>query len=538
MFGLKRIFKFAAVAAAALIVFACADEKKAQVIMPTKDNMIPDNALVAVKVQPEQLFDKAMGDDDSYARQLWDEFRTDLLGEIKDEDGNEALAEIVRGAIKDPSTLGVSLKEPLVLSVSGDLSEIMSQSYTLEVCLVAILDNRDAFVKAIDTVFDYANKKKSLDIAKETINDTYYYDVFSDKKGALDICISKEAAVFRLSVAAHNAKFGNINETMFTLFQNGGPENKDGIKAFMDSKSDVAVWANLEEYMDIFLPILKQASPEVYAMFEESMPDYNGAAVVADLELKDGQTVLDFSIFGSEEMKANAVKYCTTASDKFFEYVPSSSVFVGNFALKDFAGLIDGIGNMNEDLGEQLDALMMMAGIDDDFLAGLPGVITFAVSGEDADTLDVPHFFAGMECDRHVWEYLENLLRENAYHVGNNTYNIEDEFLIKYKDDAIMMYDVNCPLGGFEYSSYADDIENGGFVFNVAALPYDVLEEMAEEVDYYMSVNELLGYFSSLVVVPSSDFMTATVTLNMNDEEHNLLEKLIAYGIEQAYEWR
>jgi hypothetical protein len=141
-----------------------------------------------------------------------------------------------------------------------------------------------------------------------------------------------------------------------------------------------------------------------------------------------------------------------------------------------------------------------------------------------------------MECDSQVWEYLEkNLLSEYADYIGDSTYSIEDEYLIGYQEGAILMCDAMCPLGGFNYSSFADDIEDGGFVLNLKALPYHLLDEMAEDIDYYMSGYDLLGYFSSLVVTPSSDFMTATVTLNMNDEDHNLLEKLIAYALERTY---
>ena len=47
-----------------------------------------------------------------------------------------------------------------------------------------------------------------------------------------------------------------------------------------------------------------------------------------------------------------------------------------------------------------------------------------------------------------------------------------------------------------------------------------------------MTGRELLEYASSLVIVPSADFMGATITLNMGDQSHNLLEKAVEIASE------
>lgn len=541
MFGFKKIFKFAAVTAAALMVLACAEEKKnVQVSVATKGNMIPDDALFAVKIQPEQIWDKAMGSDYSPASRMWNDVKGELLDKLNETREAEAIAAIVRDAIKDPATLGISLKEPLVASVSGDFANITKGKFVAEVSLVALLDDRDAFIDVVNTVVDLANERARVGITKESVNDTYvYYSIAAERNAALDLSISKESAVLRMTVAEH-AEMGDLKDSMLGLFLNGGPKNNEGMKAFYDAKSDVAVWGDLQGVLDVVMTVIEKEEPAVYAQLESSMPDYSGAAVVADLEFKDGQTVLDLRMFGSEEMKANALKYNTASSDKFFQYVPASSVFVGNFAIKDFAGLVEEISNVNEEVGEQLDLLMKMLNIDDEFLAGFPGVITFAVSGQDIDTLEVPHFFVGMECDRQVWDFLvDNVLSECAEDLGADIYCVENEFCFWYYDGAIMIFDINCPSGGFDYTDLAADIEDGGFVFNVAALPDHLLDRAAKEVDYYMTGRELLEYFSSIVITPSSDFMSATVTLNMGDNEHNLLEKILNCAANEFYfGWR
>ena len=87
----------------------------------------------------------------------------------------------------------------------------------------------------------------------------------------------------------------------------------------------------------------------------------------------------------------------------------------------------------------------------------------------------------------------------------------------------------------FLNSPHAKDIAKGGFVFDLAAFPEDILDSLAEEFDYEMSGSELLEYVSSVVVTVSDDHMTSTLAVNMDDKEHNLLEKLVLYVISSAF---
>ena len=80
----------------------------------------------------------------------------------------------------------------------------------------------------------------------------------------------------------------------------------------------------------------------------------------------------------------------------------------------------------------------------------------------------------------------------------------------------------------------AQQIAKGGFVFNIEALPSHLLDSVAEEVDYYMTGRDLLEYLNAVVVTASDDFMASTITLNMGDKEHNMLEKVLEFVASQV----
>ena len=60
---LRKFMQLTAVAVVAMLMVSCADEKKTSSVAE-KGNMIPDGAVVAMKVNAQQLFDKVAGDPD------------------------------------------------------------------------------------------------------------------------------------------------------------------------------------------------------------------------------------------------------------------------------------------------------------------------------------------------------------------------------------------------------------------------------------------------------------------------------------------
>jgi hypothetical protein len=143
-----------------------------------------------------------------------------------------------------------------------------------------------------------------------------------------------------------------------------------------------------------------------------------------------------------------------------------------------------------------------------------------------------------MECEENVWEYAQQFLDEYASYDGY-FYNIMDVCYVTYDGAAIRAFDAQTfknggSAGKFSRSPLAKDIAQGGFVLNLAALPYDVLDEVAEEIDHSMTGYELLEFIDSIVISSTPDQMTSTVTLNMGDKSENLLSKILSFAAESV----
>ena len=535
MLGFGKFLKYAAVAAAALVIASCggSGNKKGAaksgdgVNMPSKENMIPDAAIMAVKVDADQLCNKALGDPGSEGRAIWDMCKAYLsmyLGDYGE------VGTLVRNFLKDPSYVGVSFDEPMVLSVSADTEEYSSSQMSMEIYLTTILTDSDAFVNAVDAVMDLVNEESDFSLTKEVLGDSYtYYACTLDDGITVDLGVASKSAVLRFK-ASTIAKGQGLKSSMLSLFANGGPEKTEALKAFYASKADAAFWADVDGAIKMAMPVLKESEPSLVAQYKAIMDQE--ISTVSELNFNDGETVLEVKVFGSEDMKARAMKYNTASTDKYFAYIPSSSVFVANFAIKDFAGIVDEVSKMGKEYADAVEYLEEI-GIDDELLAGFPGVITFALDGTGIDYRDVPGLSFYMDCDRNVWEYIEEQFGENMDPLGPGAYQISDELYVVYEDGTL------CLTTGYEFwdsfssTDLSSEIETGGFAFNMEALPYNLLYDLADEVG--CSVGDILDVFSSAVITMSDDFTATTLTLNMGDKEHNLLEKIVLLGASSIF---
>lgn len=536
MYIFRRMFKFAAVAAAACVIVACSSDKDKNTL-PSKGNMIPDDAVIAMKVDLDQLWNKALGDQDSDVRSYWNMGKSMLsmsAGELGE------MGDVVKQIVKDPSTSGLCVDEPMVVSFAADIKDVNFEEFDVDVCLVALLDDSNAFVKVADAFMAVANEEGELGMTKEIVSDSYtYYSCPVEEDVTLDLGVFAEAAVLRLKANTISQNQG-LKENMLELFADGGPDNTEGLDAFYASKGDMALWLDFETVLDMALPILENENPGVTAQLEAYMPMYENASMVSELTFKDGQTVLQFMIFGSEEMKKYGQKFNAVSSDKFFQYIPRTSAMVMNFAFADMPGLVEEFSKMGPDYAEAIELLKENLGIDEELLAGLPGVITLALSVNSVDQDVTPGIYFIMDCKENVWEFAKTYLDMYAEDCGNDTYVIEDMCVITYNNDTLYAMDMASYNDGEVYDSFlnsphAKDIAKGGFVFDLAAFPEDILDSLAEEFDYEMSGSELLEYVSSVVVTVSDDHMTSTLEVNMDDKEHNLLEKLVLYVISSAF---
>lgn len=527
MINFRSILKLSAVAVVAFVMTGCADN---DALLASKGNMLPDNAVWAVKVNADQLWNKALGEPGAPARDMWQAGKS-MASMYTSEFGE--FGDVLRQILADPAALGVNMKEPLVLSCAGEISEMTDYDMegNVEMCLVALLDNSEAFLKVADAAVTFAKAEADVVVFKDVEQEGYtHYEFVAEEGVSVDLGVTAESAVLRFKFDSTAAAAQGLSGSMLALFAGEGPQDVDGLEAFYASAADVASWGDFDAMMNLAMPVLKQEDSNVAAQFEQYLSMYAGSSVVSDLDFQDGKTVLNVGVYGSEELEAYADKYNKKASDKFFKQLPEPAFVAFNVAIKDFAGIVDEMCRINPDYVELLAYLEEEYDFNKELLNGFPGLVTFALTGAGLYS-DVPAFGLMMECDESVWEYAQEYLAEYAEADENGVYNIGEMVYVGYTDGYIYAKDAET-FNGLNSSSFADNayaktIAKGGAVIDLEALPSDILDDFASEINYYMKGEGLLQYVTSVVVDPADDFMSATVTVNMGDKNHNLLEKLV-----------
>ena len=540
----KRMVRLSAVAAVVFGLCACGGNKKGSEVKSkdlqvmeqleiastydaSKPSVVPENAFIALKIMPEQLFNKAIGGANSRLTRQWNQLKLSLA--------------MMEPAFSDASKLGLCLDKPFFVTMSGDFKNIARNEASIEMCLIASLSDRDAFIKALDNLIEMSGEE--LGASKDYSVDSYaHYLLSQDIDKALDLGVMSKVAVMRLSFDS-DGDFKDLKGSMPKLFASNGKERPEGFKEFYTSTTDLSACFDMEEAMNTLLPAFKAYPAEaamLLEMFEEYMPLYKGASLVTDLDFKNGQTVLEFKLFGSEKLRENGMKYNAVASDKYFENLPSTSVFVANLAIKDLPGLVEEMSKTNPQMGEMMEYLEDSLDIDEEFLAGFNGLITFALDGYMIDQREVPGIVLYVECDENVWGLVEENLDETAEMVSPYQYKVGDRMYIGYDGTAIIAVEAetlrrsyNSNVSNFANTPLAAEISEGGFALNLEALPTRLLNDFAEETGILTSGRELLKYVSSLTISSSADHMTATVKLNMGDQSNNLLNKLLLLMTEQ-----
>lgn len=540
----KRMVRLSAVAAVVFGLCACGGNNKGSEVKSkdlqvmdqleiastydaSKSSVVPENAFVALKIMPEQLFNKAIGGANSRLARQWNQLKLSLA--------------MMEPAFGDASKLGLCLDKPFFVTMSGDFKNIARNEASIEMCLIAPLSDRDAFIKALDNLIEMSGEE--LGASKDYSVDSYaHYLLSQDIHKALDLGVMSKVAVMRLSFDS-DGDFKDLKGSMPKLFASSGKGKPEGFKEFYTSTTDLSAWFDMEEALNTILPVFKAYPAEaamLLELFEEYMPLYKGASLVTDLDFKNGQTVLEFKLFGSEKLREYGMKYNAVASDKYFENLPSTSVFVANLAIKDLPGLVEEMSKTNPQMGEMMEYLEDSLDIDEEFLAGFNGLITFALDGYMIDQREVPGIVLYVECDENVWRLVEENLNDTAEMVSPYQYNVGDRMYIGYDGTAIIAVEAetlrrsyNSNVSNFANTPLAAEISEGGFALNLEALPTRLLNDFAEETGILTSGRELLKYVSSLTISSSADHMTATIKLNMGDQSNNLLNKLLLLMTEQ-----
>lgn len=526
----KNFIRLVAVVFATLTLFACAGNKS----QASKNNMIPDNALMAFKVDATQLWNKAIGEPGSQVAMLWDMAKSGIAMQASSMGEDGAL---LRNVMEDPSVLGLRLDIPFVVSIAPDVEDLLDDEMSGDVYIVALLHDRKAFLSYADALLDSADEADFAGAYKEELNAKYtYYFLSSDEEMSVDMGVSSGSVVLRCHFAESYAPIA-MKESMLALFDNGGPAKTEGLKNFYASKGVTAIWVDTDAIMTELMLVDEFEDELTTTAAQTYKPLYKGSSFVSELFLNDGATVAKFSVYGSDELKKYAVKYNALASDKFFNQMPYSSAFVFNLALANLSGLANELSNMNEEYAEAIAMLEEEYDFNVELLEGFPGVISFALDGKDL-TEGIPGFAFFMECKENVWDYVQDLLVEGFVYVGDKTYSIGDMGYITYKDGAIAITDTQTAEQSektFADAPLAKQIAKGGMLIDLTALSSEVLDMLAEEIDEYMTGDDLLQFANSVVLTTSDDHMSATLTVNMGDKEHNILEKLILESINNAF---
>ena len=528
MFSLKRFLQLTAVAAVSVFMVACAGGDKST---PSKGNMIPDNAVVALKVDFDLLLNKALGDENSPLRDYWNMAKSGLSGQMR---GYGEVGEYVRKIINDPALSGIEVDEPVVVSCAYDMQNIPYVDPSVDVYMVALLEDRSAFIKVVDAVMNYAILEEDMNVSKVELGSYTYYEFLSEYDTAVDLGVAAKAAVLRIRENGYESGDA-LKESFVNLFANGGPEKSKGLKKFYGTEEEVALWVDLEGAMNSAMPLfVEELDPMTLSKIHASKEVYKGASVVADLAFNDGQTVVNCNVYGSDLLKETATKYNKPASDKYLKKVPASAALVLNLAIKDLDVLFDQLCAESRDIQDMYNDLAMEFGFNKNLLKGLTGTITLALDGRTLSYRSEPGLMLCVEAERNVWTYAQSYLDEFAERQSADKYSVDDQIYFLYEDDHMTMVDAKTmyttPVAGtnsFADTEFGAQIKNSGLYLNLAAIPSnDLVKFFRREFDLRLSREQILGFCSSVVLTTSDDFMSTTLTLNMNDKEHNLLEKI------------
>lgn len=512
------MFKLAAAAAAAFVIASCSGNKA---VLATADNMVPGDAVFAMKVNADQLWNKALGEEGSVVRNAWAAGKSMLamqasqLGEM---------GEVASQVVNDPAALGVDLKQGLVLSVAGELTDIQTEEGVAHLYLVAMLNNSEAFVKVADAAVAFANAEGGLSAYKDVNESNYTHYVFMAEDGmSLDLGVSAESAVLRF-MYNETVETTALAQSLTEVFAQESA-NSEGLEAFYKNDKDLAMWGDLEGVMTAYKPLIEALDPATASQLQAYMPMYEGASFISDLNFETGKTVIGFYSYGSKEFKEYAQKYKTASTDKFFSKLPESSFLVMNIAIKNFAGLVDELCTMSPEYADVF-AELEESGMDKEFFEGFPGIITLAVDVKELSEEGLPRFAVFAECEQDVYVLAKSSFDAALYDYVNEELEFLADMHFGY-EDGYMYLVYPSVAGGFDKNELAAAIENGGAVVDFAALPEFVLDELAREISDGLSGQDILPYMTSVVVVNSADFASATVTVNMGDKQHNLLEKIV-----------
>ena len=546
--------KFFTVVAASVLLASCAEEEK--VSLP----LAPEDAVFAAKVDVKSIYEKSLGDGSAASENIMQNLQAALM----QAGAPTPVENILKKALNNPMTaFGLNLNQPVLVSATMDVaSENVGVYFSLP------LSDKALFCMILDQVYAKASKsseydseydyygRENLSPSKETLSggtDFYFFGGAADNYACC--AVAGNAAVVYVSNQSLGKNGQAGKAAIEKLLSQSGSCTGAGFDAFMASQDDLAIWYDVDSLLDMAMPMIKQEDMSLYAVLEMLKPYFEGVSVRGSLDFEKGKTVVGFSVDGPQQMKDMVAKYTAVPSDKFFSTLPASSVVAANIAISKKA-LSDTWTELLNDpsIGAYLKQGAAQFGIGEEFISGLPGTITAGLTvGADGNPVGA----LAIECDKYVYDTVMNLLEAHSGMVestGLDTYMIYEE---EYDYDSYNYYygysptPVKTRIASVVYvngaaiittdsmlgvqtgyrSAASRLISNGGFVLDVVNLPSDLMNELTKELssELHMWINPsmVLDWVSS-VSLTAKDGLNTELSVNMGDQQHNILQKLIA----------
>lgn len=511
MKGFTKISMLFTVAVTALLISSCAGEKET-----VKGGiLVPQDAQVAIKLDVMSVWEKAVDEDN--------EMIQELLG----------MAEAFMDGVDIKNDYGLDIEKPVILSGVLDIEDESGDVY-----LSVSVSDKAKLVEAIDGLVDMA-AMMDVEIEKSSLatgQDLYVVDYY-ELEYPVYVAVDKTSAVIYLSVDTYN----DGKDALEALYSQDSCPAYEGFDAFVKASDDLTLWVASDVFVDELMDVFYE-DPSMAELVENFMPDmdmFEGSSTLLGLNFYDGKTVLNYASYASEELAAYSGKFMGTASDKYFHLIPENACVAANIALANIGSAFDSIME-NEEIADAFDALSFL-GIDEDIFDELPGTITLAIAENALNSSSIPEFTLAVECGEKIYSILENFVLRTYATKEGDAYNVLDICYVSYVDDAIVamsptLWAASSEGEGlarnFKNNPISSEIESNGVMIDLDSVSEDLMCEIID--DPYIDKDVITDFVSSIVFSTGKN-LEGTLTLNMGDKEHNLLEKVVELALEELY---
>ena len=542
---MKKMFRYVLVTCISIMtITSCSSDYN-------PENLVPENAIMAIKVDVGDLYKKSFEDND-VTKKLIAEIRKGV-NEIPDAE----IKGLYNNALDNPvEAYGLDLDEPVIISVTHPGKINRGSKDLIAVYAAMAISDYDVAKKFVDRVYQAAKADSycyGYPTSKSSINDDVEFYHFGYADGVMISCaLSEDFLLFYMTEDRNNAD-RKAKTAIEDLLSQKNPCSAPGFEDFIDADNSVDFWMNIEAVANIGFNEIKgelYGKNEMAAMLMKSM--LNGMAVNGYLDFDEGKTEMGMKMHYSDAMKEQIEKFYQEPSSKFLELLPAETVCAFNVAINN-AGLQKAWDDaMKNPLVQMYMGEAAEFGVSKSLISGLPGTITFGCAMNDDD--GVGDAVLAVECDKNAYKTVMRLLENEgmAEDMGNGYSFVEkryDYMIDDYRKEvlayAIYNDDKECAVimtpsvwkksnGGkniesnYHKSDSADDIEDGGFVFDFTKIRPQYMRNLLRGVDRHFTVSNFLDFMASIVLTYDED--EVDVVWNMGDQDRTILQAIVNFA--------